>query len=128
LFVALEPYDAGQTNFIERTVNDKPLEITIAPGESVPAWLKIKRNGHEDLVTFSVEGLPHGVIVDNIGLNGVLIPKGQDLRQIFLTAAKWVPDIDRLCFAQAKQAEIQNSLPLLIHIRKQASPSVSSVK
>jgi hypothetical protein len=120
LFVALEPYDEKATNFVERSITDKPLEITIAPGQSVPAWLKIKRNGHEDLVTFSVEGLPHGVIVDNIGLNGVLIPKGQDERQIFLTAAKWVPEIDRLCFAQAKQADNQTSLPVLIHIRKGA--------
>jgi len=64
-------------NFVERSVGDNPLEITIAPGQSIPAWLKIKRNGHDELVTFSVENLPHGVIVDNIGLNGVLIPKGK---------------------------------------------------
>jgi hypothetical protein len=119
LFVALEPYDKEATNFVERP--EKPLEITVAPGQSVPAWLKVKRNGHEDLVTFSVEGLPHGVIVDNIGLNGVLIPKDQDRRQIFLTAARWVPETDRLCFAQAKQAENQTSLPVLIHVRKKTA-------
>jgi hypothetical protein len=118
LFVALEPYDEQTTNFVERLVGDKPLEITIAPGQSVPAWLKIKRNGHEDLVTFSVESLPHGVIVDNIGLNGVLIPKGKDQRQIFLTAARWVPEIDRLAFAKAGQEGNQTSLPVLIHVRK----------
>ncbi len=118
LFVALEPYDEQATNFLVRSVEDKPLEITIAPGQSIPTWLKIKRNGHEDLVTFSVESLPHGVIVDNIGLNGVLIPKGKDERQIFLTAAKWVPEVDRLAFAKANQAENQTSLPVLIHVRK----------
>ncbi len=128
LFVALEPYDENVTNFVERSISDKPVEITIAPGQSVPAWLKIKRNGHDDLVTFSVEGLPHGVIVDNIGLNGVLIPKGQDRRQIFLTAAKWVPEIDRLCFAQAKQADLQTSLPVLIHIRKSIAQTASTVR
>jgi hypothetical protein len=69
-------------------------------------------------VTFTVDNLPHGVIVDNIGLNGVLIPKGQDARQIFLTAAKWVPDTDRLCFAKAAQADTQTSLPILLHIRR----------
>ncbi len=118
LFVALEPYDEQATNFVERSVSDKPLEITIAPGQSIPTWLKIKRNGHEELVTFSVESLPHGVIVDNIGLNGVLIPKGEDERQIFLTAAKWVPEVDRMAFAKANQAENQTSLPVLIHVRK----------
>ena len=67
-----------------------------------------------------MENLPHGVIVDNIGLNGVLIPKDKNERQIFLTAAKWVPEVDRLCFAQAKQAGDQTSLPVLIHVRRTA--------
>jgi len=118
LFVAVEPYDEAQTNFVERSNSAKPLEITIAPGQSIPAWLKIKRNGHDDLVTFTLESLPHGVIVDNIGLNGVLIPKGQDARRIFLTAAKWVPEVDRLFYAKAVQAESPTSLPILLHVRK----------
>jgi hypothetical protein len=121
LFVALEPYDEKETNFVERSMSDPPLEITVIPGQSVPAWLKIKRNGHDDEVTFNVEGLPHGVIVDNIGLNGVLIPKGQDARQIFLTTAKWVPDIDRFCFARAAQEGNQTSLPVLLHVRRAAN-------
>ena len=118
LFVALEPYDPASTNFVERSVTDKPLEITIAPGQTIPSWLKIKRNGFDDVVTFTIEGLPHGVIVDNIGLNGVLIPKDKSERQIFLAAAKWVPEIDRLCFAKANQVDNQTSLPVLIHVRK----------
>ena len=81
--------------------------------------MKIQRNGHEDLVTFTVENLPHGVIVDNIGLNGVLIPKGESERQIFLAAAKWVPEQDRLCYAVENQAGRQTSLPILLHVRKQ---------
>ena len=98
---------------------NKPLEITIVPGKSVPAMLRIQRNGHDDLVTFTVENLPHGVIVDNIGLNGVLIPKGENDRQIFLSAAKWVPEQDRLCYAVENQAGRQTSLPILLHVRKQ---------
>jgi len=65
-----------------------------------------------------VENLPHGVIVDNIGLNGVLIPKEQNERQIFLNAAKWVPETDRLCYAIENQAGRQTSLPVLLHVRK----------
>jgi len=118
LFVALEPYEETATNFVEGVAGTPPLEITIAPGQTVPAWLKIKRNGHDELVSFSVEGLPHGVIVDNIGLNGVLIPKGENARQIFLSAAKWVPEVDRFCFAKAAQADNQTSLPVLLHVRK----------
>jgi Bacterial pre-peptidase C-terminal domain len=121
LFVSLEPYDEKATNFVERSISDLPLEITVIPGQSIPAWLKVKRNGHDDVITFSVEGLPHGVIVDNIGLNGVLIPKGEDMRQIFLTTAKWVTDMDRFCFAKAAQAENQTSLSVLLHVRKAAT-------
>ena len=125
LVVAMEPYDKDASNFVERAISDKPLEITIAPGQSIPAWLKIKREGFDDVVTFTVESLPHGVIVDNIGLNGVLIPKDQNERQIFLTAAKWVPEVDRLCFAEAKQADVPTSLPVLLHVRKPAIQAAS---
>jgi hypothetical protein len=118
VFVGLEPYDESQTNLLERSVTAPPLEITIVPGQSVPVWLKVRRNGFDDLVTFNIENLPHGVIVDNIGLNGVLIPKNESARQIFLTAAKWVPDTDRLCYARANQVDNQTSLPVLLHIRK----------
>jgi hypothetical protein len=59
--------------------------------------------------------------VDNIGLNGVLIPKGENERQIFLTAAKWVPEQDRFCYAVENQAGRQTSLPVLLHVRKQAA-------
>jgi len=120
LFVALEPPPNENS-----TSNSAPataaVELTIAPGQTIPAWLKIRRNGHEDLVTFTVENLPHGVIVDNIGLNGVLIPKGQNEREIFLSAAKWVPETDRLCFAIENQVGKQTSLPVLLHVRKSGS-------
>ena len=95
-----------------------PVVLTLAPGQRLPALLKIQRNGHEDLVTFFVENLPHGVIVDDIGLSGVLIPKGENERQIFLTAAKWVPDQDRWCYAIEQQAGKQTSRPVLLKIRK----------
>jgi hypothetical protein len=65
-----------------------------------------------------VENLPHGVIVDNIGLNGVLIPKDQQERQIFLTAARWVPDTERWCYAIENQAGRQTSRPVLLKIKR----------
>jgi WD40 repeat protein len=127
LFVFLEPDNpnpdaAAQTNDV-----DKLPELTIAPGQTIPALLKIKRNGHEDLVTFFVENLPHGVIVDNIGLNGVLIPKSENARQIFFNAAKWVPETDRLCYAIEQQAGKQTSAPLLLHVRN-PKPKVTAAK
>jgi len=108
-----------------------PVVITLAPGATTSAWLAVELNGHTDLTTFSVENLPHGVIVDNIGLNGVLLPKGETARQIFLRAERWVPETDRLCYAVANQAGRPTSRPVMIQIRKtQAQPpkQVGAVK
>lgn len=138
LWVTLEPASgaagkgtAKATNSGSAEASSSPgqkIEITIAPGQAVPASLRIKRNGHDDLVTFTVENLPHGVIVDNIGLNGVLIPKDQNERQIVLTAAKWVPETDRWCFAIENQVGRQTSIPVLLHVKKPASQVASSAK
>ena len=116
LFVTLEPASAANP------------DLAIAPGQTISAMLKVQRNGHEDLVTFTVDNLPHGVIVDNIGLNGVLIPKGQSEREIFLTAAKWVPETDRLCYAIENQAGRQTSLPVMLRVRKPGSKIVTASK
>ena len=117
LFVHFEPFkDASETNIIE-VDDDKPFEITISHGQTVPAWLKVRRNGHKELVTFQVDNLPFGVIVDNIGLNGVLIPKEDNVRDIFLTCAKWVQPMDRLCYAIEQNAGRQTSRPLLLKVR-----------
>src|SRR5262249_47088249 len=122
LYVALEPSIGQATNQYDPALaSASPQELTIAPGQMLPAWLMIKRNGHEDLVTFFAENLPHGVIVADIGLNGVLIPKGENERQIFFSADKWVPDQDRLFFMVEQQAGKQTSMPILLKVRKASS-------
>jgi len=118
LFVSLEPDPQTQSAIPASSQAGQPITMTIAPGQTIPSVLKIRRQGHDDLVTFTVENLPHGVIVDNIGLNGVLIPKGENERQIFFTAAKWVPEQDRFCYAVENQAGRQTSLPVLLRVRK----------
>jgi hypothetical protein len=96
----------------------EPADLTIAPGTTITAMLKVERNGFKDRVQFDVDNLPHGVIVDNIGLNGVLIPEGQSERQIFLTCARWVPDTDRKFYALANNAGGQASQPITLHVRR----------
>ena len=102
-------------------------DLVVAPGTTVSAMLKVERNGHDDLITFSVDNLPHGVIVDNIGLSGVLMPKGESERQIFITADAWVPETSRLCFAVENQAGNQCSPPVTVHVRR-ASPLANAGK
>src|SRR5690606_7020845 len=44
-------------------------ELTLAPGGTVTCKLRVERNGFKDRVAFEVGNLPHGVIVDDIGLS-----------------------------------------------------------
>ena len=86
------------------------------------------RKGDDALIALDVENLPHGVIVDNIGLNGVQIRAGENEREIFLTCAKWVPEQDRLCHVVVGSARndavrddaAQTGFPVLLKIRKPA--------
>jgi len=129
LYVALEPYSESATNHFDPAMAPmQPAELTLAPGQLIPAWLKIKRNGHEDLVTFFAENLPHGVIVADIGLNGVLIPKGESERKIFFSADKWVADQDRLFCMVEQQAGKQTSLPVLLKIRRPSGEQAAKTK
>jgi hypothetical protein len=89
-------------------------EISIAPGTTVTCRLRVERNGFDDRIQFDVENLPHGVIVDNIGLSGVLIPEGETERTIYLTAADWVPPARREFFAVAKAEGNQASLAAVL--------------
>ncbi len=92
--------------------------VTIAPGTTVTARLKVERHGFDGRIQFDVRNLPHGVIVDNIGLSGVLIPEGQTERQIFLTAEKWVPETSRPFHATAQVEGNQVSRPLVLHVKR----------
>ncbi len=93
-------------------------EVVIAPGSMAQCELRIERNGFEQRVQFDVNNLPHGVIVEDIGLNGVLIPEGQTERTIFLRAENWVPETDRLFHAVAKVEGNLVSFPMRLRVRR----------
>ena len=73
---------------------DQPIVFEIRPGESIQAHIVSKRNGHGGPIKFGNEGsgrnLPHGVKVDDIGLNGLMIPKGQTRQRFFIKAEPFV--------------------------------------
>ncbi len=89
-------------------------EVTIEPGGTATVDLIIERNDFKDRVSFAVDNLPHGVIVDNIGLNGILINPNETRRQIFLTARKWVGEQDRPFHALALVEGNQSSPPIIL--------------
>jgi WD40 repeat protein/mono/diheme cytochrome c family protein len=98
-----------------------PLELTISPGETITARVHIQRNGDfKGRIGFEAieHNLPHGIIIDNIGLSGLLIVEGTSERQFFLTAAPWVPEQSRLFFLRSKEEGGQTSWPIMLHVKK----------
>lgn len=63
----------------------------IRPGETINARVRIDRGNYGDIIDFgnhdSGRNLPHGVFVDNIGLNGLLLLGGQSEREFQITAS-----------------------------------------
>jgi len=77
-------------------------KLQLAPGGRVQALLKVDRaEGYRGELKCDVHNLPHGVIVDNLGLNGVMIRQGENERLIFLSAEDWVQPMTRPVFASA---------------------------
>ena len=123
--IVLEPDVGGKPAMRDPAAETKPLELTLAPGQTVKAWLRAVREDSKDLLSLDVHGLPHGVIVDDIGLNGVQIRSGENERPIFFRAANWVKDQDKLCHGAISSARnehdsagLQTSFPILMKIRK----------
>ena len=100
---------------------EKPLELEIQPGQTIMARVRVERNDFKARISFGNEdsgrNLPHGVYVDNIGLNGLLIVEGKNERNFFITAAKWVPATTRVFHLMARVDGNQTSLPVILHVR-----------
>jgi hypothetical protein len=65
--------------------------VTLRPGGDTRLTVKIeRRNGHTGRVPLEVRGLPHGIRVLDIGLNGILITERETTRTIVIHADSWV--------------------------------------
>lgn len=130
--IVLEPDNGGKPVMRELKGETTPLEITLVPGQTVKAWLRAVRiGGSNGIINLDVHGLPHGVIIDDIGLNGVQIRDGENERPIFFRAARWVQDQETLCHgaissarAEHDSAGLQTSFPIRMKIRKAAGVAV----
>ena len=98
-----------------------PLEFTIAPGETISARVRVKRDGFNSRVELGSHdagrNLPHGVYVDNIGLNGLLIVEGQTEREFFITADDWVPETTKRFHIRTTAEKGIVSNPLILHVQ-----------
>jgi WD40 repeat protein len=70
-------------------------EVTIRPGGKTRMTVTVeRRNGFKGRIPLDVTGLPHGVRVLNIGLNGILITPREITRTVVLYAEPWVKPMD----------------------------------
>ena len=66
-------------------------EVTVKPGSEVRVTVTVeRRNGFTGRIPLEVRGLPHGVRVLDIGLNGILITEKETTRTIVIYAEPWV--------------------------------------
>jgi hypothetical protein len=100
--------------------DQQPVELVIHPGETISSRIRVDRIDFKDRVEFGKEdsgrNLPHGVYVDNLGLNGLLIPEGEVEREFFLTAAKWVPESVSWIYFRAKGDGGQATPPVRLRV------------
>ena len=122
----LEP-DAGGKPLMAAAMPPKPLEITLEAGGRTSIWLRVERRGNDALLALDVEALPHGVIIDSIGLSGVQIRANETEREVFLSCAPWVAEQERFCHlvvgnarANESQEGLQTSYPVLLKVKKAA--------
>ena len=107
----------------------RPLQVEIEPGQTIMLKVLAQRNGYEGNVPFGNEtsgrNLPHGLIVGNIGLNGLLILEKQTERNFFISATSWVPEQERLFHLKTDVEGGQATAPVLIRIKRDAKQDVA---
>jgi hypothetical protein len=70
-------------------------EVAIKPGQQAKMMVRIeRRNGFTGRIPLEVKGLPHGVRVLDIGLNGILVNDNETTRTVVLYAEPWVQAMD----------------------------------
>jgi len=92
--------DAG-----EISTTTEQSEITVKPGGEVKLTVKIERNDPKfnGRVPLEVQGLPHGVRVLDIGLNGILVLPGQKSRTVTIYCEPWVKEMEHPIVVLAKR-------------------------
>lgn len=99
----------------------KPMELTIHAGETITALVIADRKNFKERIDFGKEesgrNLAHGLIIDNIGSNGLMILKGENQQRFFITASKWVSDSTRYFHLRTKAGGGHATLPIVLHVK-----------
>jgi hypothetical protein len=119
LLLQIRPAEDGPRPIVDAA--GRPPEFEIHPGQTITLKVKVLRNGHAGPVPLGNEGagrnLPFGVIVDNLGLNGLLVTEDADERTFFVTADRSVQPQTRPFHLTTTAAGGQSSHPVVLHVR-----------
>jgi hypothetical protein len=79
-------------------------EVTIRPGGEVRVTVKVeRRNGFKGRIPLEVLGLPHGLRVLDVGLNGILVIPGETTRTIVIQCDPWVQPMEHPFVVMARR-------------------------
>ena len=127
--VTVEILPGSDRSFVKETPG-QPLEFSIRPGQTISARVRTTRHDFKERIELGGEdsgrNLPHGLYVDNIGLNGLLIVEGQTERDFFITASKIARPGTRTFHLRAKADGGQASIPAIIHVLPPAPDKVAA--
>lgn len=70
-------------------------QIVLEPGGKATVSIRVKRErGFAGRIPFDIRNLPHGVIVTDVGLNGVLITEDETTQRFTLSAESWIKPME----------------------------------
>jgi WD domain, G-beta repeat len=79
-------------------------EVSVRPGQEARLLVRVeRRNGFKGRIPLEVRGLPHGVRVLDIGLNGILITEQDSAREVAIYADPWVKPTEHPFVVLAKR-------------------------
>ena len=111
-----------------------PERVTLEPGQEVKVTLRVdRRNGFQGRVPCTVENLPPGVRVVNVGLNGVLVTESQSTQTFTLHAEDWAKPISQPIYVvgevESNSPTMHPSAPVMVEVvGKRETASLNSSK
>jgi hypothetical protein len=78
--------------------------VTLRPGGEVAITVNVeRRQGFKGRIPVEVRGLPHGIEVLDVGLNGILVTEQENARTFVLRAEPWVTPMEHPIVVLAKR-------------------------
>ena len=96
-------------------------QLTLEPGKEITVRLNVERhNGFKGRVPCTVQNLPFGVRVVNVGLNGVLVTEAQSSRTFTLRAEDWAKPVSQPIYivgeVESNSSTMHPSAPLMLRV------------